>query len=249
MIIYIQELIILNFIYISFVRGLLAKVFNGGEIMVRIHTDEDIICGLKQRDIRIYEECIEKYKNYVGSVIVKQIGQTMAKEDVEEVVSDVFFAIWKQAERINMENYSGGSLKAYLAMIAKNMAINKLRQNSRLSVVSFDNTVYKDEEHNSDDYMERQIYENSRNVNNDRYMEPENYVEKKEHLKQVNMAIEKLGSPDSDIFVQYHYDGMTINQLSSKYGMNENTIKSKLSRSRKKLKKYFDMEDKNYESR
>lgn len=58
--------------------------------MTQLKTDEELFVGLRQRDIKVYEECVEKYKNYVGSIIVRQIGNTMEKEDIEEVVSDVF---------------------------------------------------------------------------------------------------------------------------------------------------------------
>ncbi len=207
--------------------------------MAQIKTDEELFVGLKKRDIRIYEECVEKYKNYVGSIVVRQIGNTMEKEDIEEVVSDVFFAIWKQADKINIDSSDSCNLKAYLASIAKKMAINKLRQKSKLNVIPFENNTYKKDNDIADDYIERQVYENSTNISQSRYDNPEDYVVNKERMQQVGEAIQALESPDKDIFMQYHYDGMTINEISSNYGMNENTIKSKLLRCRNKVKSYF----------
>ena len=163
-------------------------------------------------------------------IILRQIGNTMEKEDIEEVVSDVFFAIWKQADKINIDNSDSWNLKAYLASIAKKKAINKLRQKSKLNIIPFENNTYKKDSDVSDDYIERQVYENSAGIVQSRYDNPEDYVVNKERMEQVGEAIRALKSPDKDIFMQYHYDGMTINEISSNYGINENTIKSKLFR-------------------
>ena len=205
--------------------------------MNRISTDEEIIAGLKQRDIRVYEDCIEKYKNYVGAIVVRQIGNTMEKEDIEEAVSDVFFAIWKQADKIKTDNRDNWNLKSYLATISRNIAINKLRQKNRFDTVSFDGNIYSD--NNSEDYGERRMYRQNNGEKNDSFGSPEDYIVNKEHMEQIGKAIETLGSPDKEMFIQYHYDGVSINRLSDEYGINSNTIKSKLSRSRYKLKKYF----------
>ena len=207
--------------------------------MTQLKSDEELFVRLRQRDIKVYEECVEKYKNYVGSIIVRQIGNTMEKEDIEEVVSDVFFAIWKQADKINIDNSDSWNLKAYLASIAKKKAINKLRQKSKLNIIPFENNTYKKDSNVSDDYIERQVYENSAGIVQSRYDNPEDYVVNKERMEQVGEAIRALKSPDKDIFMQYHYDGMTINEISSNYGINENTIKSKLLRCRNKVKRYF----------
>lgn len=44
---------------------------------------------------------------------------------MEEVVADTFIALWNTAERINYEEYS--SIKAYIAVIARNKAKDWLR--------------------------------------------------------------------------------------------------------------------------
>ena len=49
----------------------------------------------------------------------------MAREDLQEVVNDTFYSLWVNAERIDLDK---GSLRAYLAAIARNKAKNKLRE-------------------------------------------------------------------------------------------------------------------------
>ena len=53
------------------------------------------------------------------------IGSAMAREDLQEVVNDTFYSLWVNAERIDLDK---GSLRAYLAAIARNKAKNKLRE-------------------------------------------------------------------------------------------------------------------------
>ena len=46
-----------------------------------------------------------------------------------------------------------------------------------------------------------------------------------------------LKSPDREIFIRYHMDGESINDIASELKLNPNTVKAKLARARKKLKK------------
>lgn len=48
----------------------------------------------------------------------------MSKEDIEEVVADACIKLWYNSEKIMEE----GSLKSYLASIARNTAVDRLRK-------------------------------------------------------------------------------------------------------------------------
>ena len=65
---------------------------------------------------------IERYAPYVNTIIFNIIGRSMSSRDIEEVSSDVFFVLWKNAEKIHP-----GKVKAYLSGTARNMAKDKLR--------------------------------------------------------------------------------------------------------------------------
>lgn len=71
------------------------------------------------------ERLIEQYTAYVTTIVYHIIGSNMSREDVEEVVSDVFVALWQQAEEVHK-----GKLKGFLSRIARCKAINKLREKS-----------------------------------------------------------------------------------------------------------------------
>jgi RNA polymerase sigma-70 factor (ECF subfamily) len=64
---------------------------------------------------------IRKYTAYVCVIIRNVVGERLTREDIEEVASDVFFALWENADRCE-------NLKSYVGAIARNKAKNRLRQ-------------------------------------------------------------------------------------------------------------------------
>ena len=65
---------------------------------------------------------IDEYSNYVFKIVDNIIGTSLPYQDKEEVVSDVFYLLWKNQDKINK------NLKSYLGMIAKNCSYSKLRE-------------------------------------------------------------------------------------------------------------------------
>ncbi len=77
------------------------------------------------------EIIIDEYSNYVFKIVDNIIGTSLPYQDKEEVVSDVFYLLWKNQHHIKR------NLKGYLGIIAKNCSYNKLRN-------SKDNLEYQD---------------------------------------------------------------------------------------------------------
>ena len=60
------------------------------------HTDDQkILRGLKRQDSAALEAAIRRYSGYVAAVIGNQLGSFAAGEDIEELASDVFVALWQ----------------------------------------------------------------------------------------------------------------------------------------------------------
>lgn len=170
--------------------------------------EERLLLMLKQRKRGALERAIDTYTPYVSVVIYNTAGASLAKEDIEEVVSDVFIALWKNAETLD---FSKGSLRAYLASAARNTAKNKLR------------TVKASEELNENIVSLSQ--------------EPSENAEEQERRKLLLSLIKELGEPDSEIFLRYYWYEEKISYISAVTGVKAATVKTKLSRGREKLKK------------
>lgn len=88
---------------------------------VRNLTESTALRKLAKGNTDALEWFIHKYTPYVTTVVYNIIGQSMDQADIEEVVSDVFVALWQNAEKVH-------SPKGFLGTIARNKAKNKARE-------------------------------------------------------------------------------------------------------------------------
>lgn len=79
---------------------------------------------IKAGDKSALREIYEAYAGYIYSVVVQV---TINKEDAEDVTSEFFIKLWKLADTYK----SGNGHRAWIAVIARNMAIDLLRKNRR----------------------------------------------------------------------------------------------------------------------
>ena len=84
-------------------------------------TEAAALRELKKGSEKALEWFIDAYTPYVTAIIRNIIGNHMDIADIEEVASDVFFALWENAQKVT-------SPKSYLGTIARNKAKNKFRK-------------------------------------------------------------------------------------------------------------------------
>ena len=149
---------------------------------------------------------IDHYGAYVASIIHRIIGSQMSRQDVEEVTSDVFLALWNQAHRLRTDN-----IKAYLGRIARNMALNKFRE------AGFDLPLEEDR------------------LGTDETT-PEGALLKKEAARIVSREVRKMKEPEREILLRYYYYFEPVDLIAREMGLNPATVKTKLFRARKTLK-------------
>lgn len=167
--------------------------------------EEKLLARLRRGEFSALDELINLYGRYVSRIVGTLIGTVMTAQDVEEVVSDVFFALWRQADKVRP-----GRLKGYLSSIARNQAINKLREQRQ----------------------ELALEENVLPVLDG----PEQTATAAERREILNRALDEMGEPEREIFLRHYYYGQTVAAIGLEMQMNVSTIKSRLSRGRKKLK-------------
>lgn len=169
--------------------------------------DIKLLSDLKSKKRNSMHEIVRVYTPYVSVVVYNTIGRIISVQDVEEVVSDTFLALWIHADTIEEND---GCIRAYIGAIARNMAKNKLR------------TIKMWEE--LDENTASDIYD------------PQKYLIKNEDQAVLLKMILSLGEPDSEIFIRYYYYGEKISQISKIMGIKVSTVKSKLFRGKEKLK-------------
>lgn len=85
------------------------------------------------------DEAIEIYTPYVSTVLYNMAASALPKEDIEEIVSDVFVSLWRNAKNIDLNK---GTIRSYLAASARNFALKRL--NRIKDHTSFDNIELPD---------------------------------------------------------------------------------------------------------
>lgn len=84
-------------------------------------TEAKALSSLRKGSGDALEWFIHRYNGYVTTIVFNIIGTSMGMADVEEVVSDVFVALWQNADSVH-------SVKGFLGTVARNKAKNKARE-------------------------------------------------------------------------------------------------------------------------
>lgn len=90
---------------------------------------------LRKQDERLYEQLMANYGRLLWTIVSGILAGCGTKEDVEEVVSDVFVELWQNP---HLFDPSRGEIKAFLCVKAKSRAIDRLRQLRRVDAVPLD---------------------------------------------------------------------------------------------------------------
>ena len=175
--------------------------------------EEELLQRLRNREKNSIDEAIRIYTPYLSTVLYHMAGNSLPKEDIEEIVTDVFVVLWKNAERIDLQK---GTLRSYLAAVARNFALKRINR-------KMDHTSLEDIE----------------------LSDGKNFMEENFHNNYVWETVMSLGEPDSEIFVRRYKFDEKIKDISKAMGLNISTVKTRLSRGKRKLRKMLsDAEEK-----
>ena len=154
------------------------------------------------------EKIVNKYTNYLYTTVTNMSYGNLSSEDIEEIISDVFFIFWKNKKKFDTSK----KLNLYLAGIAKNLIKSKYR---KIHINS-----------NIEDYESILI---------DNYDISYNY-EQIEKTRIIEDSLNCMQKEDKDMFVLYYYFSKSIKEIANELNCSEFKIKSKLFRIRKKIR-------------
>lgn len=70
-------------------------------------TDEaELLQRLRKREKNSIDEAIRIYTPYLSTVLYHMAGNSLTKEDIEEIVADVFIVLWKNFGRIDSVRFT-----------------------------------------------------------------------------------------------------------------------------------------------
>lgn len=151
---------------------------------------------------------MEIYTPYIYKIIINR-NIKLNDEDIEELVSDVFLALWNNREKLDLNK----KMSSYLAGITKNLLSKKIRDIKSINYL----------EDLKEDLIEIDSIENQ--------------ITELEKNNLIRNEIEKLKKQDKDIFILYYYNSKSMKDISFILNIQEKKIKSRLFRIRKIIKR------------
>lgn len=169
---------------------------------------DKLILKLNKGSIKALEQIIRQYDDYVFFVIRNHSGDVLSKEDIEELASDTFVALWNNRRSVD----AAKPLMPYLAVVAKNKTVDKLR--SLHITVNIEDTDLCD-----DDFDQR--FENA------------------EAVREILVAAEKLPAKQREIFIRFYFYGETLKAIAEAMGITYPDSRTSLHRARNAVKEYL----------
>jgi len=143
------------------------------------------------------------------------------EEDCEECVSDTWLKAWNA-----MPPQRPGILSAFFGCITRNLAFSRWRAKKALKRTGEETALALSE-------LSECVAGGT---------EPASHAEAKELERDVNRFLRGLGAQECSIFLLRYYHVYPVSAIAHRFSMKENTVKSSLLRTRRKLRLFLEKE-------
>lgn len=158
------------------------------------------------------EKIISEYSNYLLKVISNICGNYLSSEDIEELILDVFMALWKNKSKLDTNK----KIKPYIASIAHNLTKKKMTANGKnQNIIDLD-----------DDAL---LNIKANDINSS--------IDSKLQMEELDEILNSLSNEDYMIFTLFYYNSYKTKQIAKKLGISNVKVKTKLHRIRLNLRK------------
>lgn len=155
------------------------------------------------------EKIINEYSSYIATIINNMARSSLNSEDKEEIISEVFFILWKNKNKLNIHKY----LSSYIAGIAKNVVkeyVRKIKINFDIS--DYENSLYS---YDKIDILDSNV----------------------EEISKIEKKLENMKEIDKMIFLDFYYSSKSIKDIANEQKISEFSVKQRLYRIRNKIRK------------
>ena len=171
--------------------------------------DEKLTEILRSGNKEAFFHIIDTYNKLLWIIVGGVLNRVGSAEDIEECISDVYVSLWKNPKAYDSRK---GSLKTFIAVIAKHKALDRYRQLIKIKFVELDETSCSAD----DDLLE--------------------HIAKYDLYSKLYEAIHSLKTPDKEILMlRYFFDKMPL-AIADKLSIPVKEVKNRLYQSKLKLK-------------
>ncbi len=179
-------------------------------------SEADIVRRAQAGDEQAYAEIVQRHQNMVFSVVHRMVRRRM---DAEDLAQQVFAKIFFNLNKFDMR----ARLSTWIYRIALNESYDYLRRLKSRRVV-----------------YEGDLYATEEDLNRERPASGDREPDALERAEQRDLLVKLLAHVSAQerlLLFQKEVEGKTVTEISEMTGINENTIKVKLFRARKRLVK------------
>lgn len=162
------------------------------------------------------DKLLDNFYGYVYIIVRNGISVYLTDEDIEEIISDVFIALWRNSKILSNTT----DIKSYLTGTAKNIIKNRYRKNEiNFSISEFEEKIIDKSN------LEKQAEENEQNII-------------------IKKLLKTLKREEYTAFIMFYYENRTTKEIAEKLNCSVGKVKVILHRVRKKIRK--NLEDGGY---
>ena len=155
------------------------------------------------------EKIINEYSSYTATIINNMAKNSLNNEDKEEIVSEVFFILWKNKNKLDINK----DLSAYVAGITRNVVKEYLRKiKVNFNIADYENSLYS--------YDKIDLFDNS-----------------VEEISKITKKLENMKEIDKKVFLDFYYSSKSIKNIAKEQKISEFSVKQRLYRIRNKIKR------------
>lgn len=173
-----------------------------------MNKDREIKRYIKNNELDL-ERIINEYSSYIAIIINNMASTNLSNEDKEEIISEVFFILWKNKHKLDINK----NLSSYIAGITRNLVKEYLRKiKIDVDISDYENSLYS---YDKIDFFDTEIQE----------------------IRNIEKKLENMKEIDKTIFLDFYYSSKSIKDIAKEKKMSEFSIKQRLYRIRNKIKK------------
>lgn len=199
------------------VAATIISLLERGDASPMSKSEKYLLKRSKDGDIQAFEQLIENYQTKVFNIALRIIGNY---DDANDLAQEVFLRVYKSIKSFKGES----SFSTWIYKITKNVCLDEIRKRRNKNVISLDEEIKL----NSGE-VTRQV-ESSDDT-------PDVALEKSEMKDLINKAISELSDEHRVVIVLRDIQGFSYEEIAKIIDCPEGTVKSRINRARKALKK------------
>ncbi len=180
-------------------------------------TEEELIRLAARGDQDAFAQLLELHQNKVYGLTLRL---TSSPEDAMELTQETFFNAWRGLPNFHFES----KFSTWLYRLATNATIDFLRREKRRKSLTVTSLSAEDDPQRLLDIPDRRFT-------------PQDELERKEFQAAVRRGLEQLSDEHRQVLVLRELNGLSYAEIAQVLGIEEGTVKSRISRARLALRK------------